>query len=66
MPIMWNITNLHVFFYKNMLYINEYCLFDLHYVKARFFLLVDLWEFFFRSRVGGRKKINIKALKMTS
>ena len=24
--------------------------------KARFFLLVDLREFFFRSRVGGTKK----------
>ena len=27
---------------------------------------VDLQEFFFRFRVGGRKKINKKALKMTS
>ena len=44
-------------------------------IKARFFLLVDLREFFFRSRVGGgggggggrgRKKINKKVLKMTS
>ena len=35
--------------------------------QARFFLLVDLREFFFRFRVGGvRKKINKKALKMTS
>ena len=24
--------------------------------KDRFFLLVDLWEFFFRFRVGGTKK----------
>ena len=34
--------------------------------KARFFLLVDLREKKFRSRVGGTKKINKKALKMTS
>ena len=34
--------------------------------KARIFLLVDLREIFFRSRVGGTKKINKKALKMTS
>ena len=34
--------------------------------KARIFLLVDLREFFFRFRVGGTKKINIKTLKMTS
>ena len=34
--------------------------------EARFFLLVDLQEIFFRSRFGGRKKINKKALKMTS
>ena len=33
---------------------------------GQIFLLVDLHEFFFRSRVGGRKKINKKALKMTS
>ena len=33
--------------------------------KARFFLLVDLREFFVQSRVGGTKKINKKALKMT-
>ena len=32
--------------------------------KARIFLLVDLQEFFFRFRVGRRKKINKKALKM--
>ena len=36
------------------------------FTKARFFLLIDLREFFFRSRVGGTKKINKKALKMTS
>ena len=53
--------------------------FWLDVAKARFFLLVDLQEIFFRSRVGGgggggggggwgggRKKINKKALKMTS
>ena len=38
--------------------------------EARFFLLVDLREFFFRYRVrgggGGAKKNNKKALKMTS
>ena len=34
--------------------------------EARIFLLVDLQEIFFRSRVGGKKKINKKALKMTS
>ena len=35
--------------------------------KARFFILDDLREFFLRSRVGGdEKKINKKALKMTS
>ena len=34
--------------------------------KARLFLLVDLREFFFRSRVGGTIKIDKKALKMTS
>ena len=33
---------------------------------GQIFLLVDLREFFFRPRVGGRKKINKKALKMTS
>ena len=36
--------------------------------KARFFLLVDLWEFFSdlgSGGGGGRKKINKKALKMT-
>ena len=33
---------------------------------ARIFLSVDLREFFFRFRVWGRKKINKKALKMTS
>ena len=37
-----------------------------NHIKARFFLLVDLQEYFFRSRVGGTKKINKKALKMTS
>ena len=37
-------------------------------VWARIFLLVDLQELFFRLRlrVGGTKKINKKALKMTS
>ena len=34
--------------------------------KARIFLLVDLREKNFRLRVGGTKKINKKALKMTS
>ena len=34
--------------------------------EARIFLLVDLRELFFRFRVGGTKKINKKALKMTS
>ena len=34
-------------------------------LKARFFLLVDLREFFIRPRVGGGG-INKKALKMTS
>ena len=40
--------------------------------EARFFLLVDLREFFFRYRVtggeggGGGEKNNKKALKMTS
>ena len=37
--------------------------------EARFFLLVDLREFFFRYRGrggGGAKKNNKKALKMTS
>ena len=34
--------------------------------KARIFLLVDLREIFFRPRVGGTKKINKKALEMTS
>ena len=34
--------------------------------KARIFLLVDLQDFFFRFRVGGTRKINKKALKMTS
>ena len=33
--------------------------------KARFFLLVDLQEFFFRFRVGGTGKKERKALKMT-
>ena len=32
--------------------------------KARIFLLVDLGEIFFRFRVGGRNKINQKALKI--
>ena len=39
---------------------------DQHVYKARFFLLVDLRKKKFRSRVAGRKKINKKALKMTS
>ena len=39
---------------------------DKNTIKARCFLLVDLQEFFFRLRVGGTKKINKKALKMTS
>ena len=34
--------------------------------QARIFLLDDLREFFLRFRVGGTKKINKKALKMTS
>ena len=34
--------------------------------KARFFLLVDLWDFFSDLGSRGRKKINKKALKMTS
>ena len=34
--------------------------------KARIFLLVDLRELFFRFGVGRTKKINKKALKMTS
>ena len=34
--------------------------------EARIFLLVDLRDFFFRIRVGGTKKINKKALRMTS
>ena len=34
--------------------------------KARFFLLVDLRDFFLDLGSGGRKKINKKALKMTS
>ena len=34
--------------------------------KARIFKLVDLWELFFRFRVGGRKKRLNKSLKMTS
>ena len=33
---------------------------------GQYFLLVDLQEIFFRFRVGGRKKKNNKALKMTS
>ena len=33
---------------------------------ARFFLLVDLRDFFFRFRVGGWEKKRKKALKMTS
>ena len=33
--------------------------------EARIFLLVDLWDFFFRFRVGGTKKKK-KALKMIS
>ena len=33
---------------------------------VRIFLLVDLREIFLRFRVGGMKKINKKALKMTS
>ena len=38
-----------------------------HYVfRPDCFLLVDLRELFFRFRVGGTKKINKKALKMTS
>ena len=36
------------------------------YGKARFFLLVDLRDFFSDLGSGGRKKINKKALKMTS
>ena len=35
-------------------------------VKARIFLLVDLLEFFSDLGSGERKKINKKALKMTS
>ena len=31
-------------------------MFQLSLYKARIFLLVDLWDFFFRRRVGGRKK----------
>ena len=39
----------------------------IHLIFARFFLLVDLREFFFSDLVSrGRKKINKKALKMTS
>ena len=34
--------------------------------KARIFLLVDLGDFFSDLGSGGRKKINKKALKMTS
>ena len=37
-----------------------------HVCKARIFLLVDLQELLFRFRVGGTKKKNKKALKMTS
>ena len=33
--------------------------------NARIFLLVDLQDFFFRFRVGGRKKKEKKVLKMT-
>ena len=33
--------------------------------KARNFLLVDLWEIFFRFLVKGKKKKEKKALKMT-
>ena len=33
---------------------------------ARIFLVVDLRDFFFRFRFEGTKKINKKALKMTS
>ena len=42
-------------------------LYNKHISKARIFLLVDLREFFFSDLgSGGRKKINKKALKMTS
>ena len=36
------------------------------HIQARIFLLVDLREFFSDLGSGGRKKINKKALKMTS
>ena len=59
--VIWWHKILHVF--KYCIYLSSLCtFFSLHwytilYIKARIFLLVDLRDFFFRFRVGGRKKI---------
>ena len=47
---------------SSLIWIHSVCFHD----KARIFLLVDLREFFLNLGSGGRKKINKKALKMTS
>ena len=49
-----------------LLTINELFFRCREFISARIFFLVDIWEFFSDFGLGGRKKKEKKALKMTS